>query len=277
MRRLAAEWLEVPTPQVPGETRGIERSGAITRMLPVEAAMLGHRRLRLLWHARRSEQALLTYRVEGVELEKTIVERETTKETETHGPVRKRRPILAIVDTSGTMHGLSEQVAKALVLEALRTAHAAKRRCYLHAFSGPGQNMEHELNLSPEGIGRLLEFLGSTFGGGSDPTKALAMVLRQIQGNAWAKADVLFMSNREWRVPSDLASAVHRAREAGTRFHGVQIGTRCRTGLHEICDPVHAFASWMAVACGKEIRVQIGSAGERLEHCALPRMAPDSL
>jgi len=131
MRRLNEEWLELPTPLVPEETRGVERSGEIVRMLPVEAAMLGHPRVRLLWHARRWEQALLTYRVEGVDLGKTIVEREATGKAEVCRARRERGPILVIVDTSGSMHGLPEQVAKALVLEALRTAHAEKRRCRL--------------------------------------------------------------------------------------------------------------------------------------------------
>lgn len=251
MRRLDEEWLEVPTPLVPEETRGVERSGEIARMLPVEAAMLGHPKLRLLWHARRSEQALLTYRVEGVELEKTIVEREATGKVDVRSPQRERGPILAIVDTSSSMHGLPGQVAKALVLEALRTAHAEKRRCRLYTFGGPGQTIEHELDLSPEGIGGLLEFLGWTFGGGSDPTKAMAATLRQIRDNEWTKADVLFVSDGEWPAPPDLAAAVRQAREAGTRFHGVQVGNRGQTGLHEVCEPVHVFADWLDMAYGR--------------------------
>ena len=251
MRRLDTEWLEIPTPLVPEETRGIERSGEIARMLPVEAAMLGHPKLRLLWHARRSEQALLTYRVEGVELEKKIVEKETTKKADARRPRRERGPILAIVDTSGSMNGLPEQVAKALVLEALRTAYAEKRRCCLYIFSGPNQFMEHELDLSPEGIGKLLEFLGLTFGGGSDPTGVMAGVLGKIKENEWTKADVLFVSDGEWPAPSALVEAVRKERKAGTRFHGVQVGNRGQTGLHDLCEPVHVFSSWIDIEGGR--------------------------
>ena len=251
MRRLDEEWQEIPTPLVPEETRGVERSGEISRMLPAEAAMLGHPKLRLLWHARRSEQALLTYRVEGVELEKSIIEREASGMAEVGRPRRERGPILVIVDTSGSMHGLPGQVAKALVLEALRTAYAEKRRCRLYTFSGPGQTIEHELDLSPEGIGRLLEFLGWTFDGGSDPTNAMAGVLRQIRDNEWTKADVLFVSDGEWPAPHDLAAAVRRVREEGTRFHGIQVGNRGLTGLHELCEPVHVFGDWIDIAHGQ--------------------------
>ena len=245
--RLEEERREVRTPLVPAETRGVERSGSVARMLPVEAAMLGHPELRLLWHARRAERALLTYSVEGIEIERTHVEREVTEESEVRRPRRERGPILAVVDTSGSMHGLPEQVAKALVLEALRTAHAEKRRCRLYAFSGPGQTLEHELDLSPDGIGGLLDFLGFSFGGGSDPTGAMNKVLQQIQGGAWMKADVLLVSDGEWPAPASLMPAVRRAREAGTRFHGVQVGNRGETGLHAVCDPVHVFTDWASI------------------------------
>ena len=46
---------------MPGETRGVYRSGRIARMLPAETMLLTHRRLRLVWHAHRAERSLLTY------------------------------------------------------------------------------------------------------------------------------------------------------------------------------------------------------------------------
>lgn len=39
-------------------------------------------------------------------------------------------------------------------------------------------------------------------------------------------------------------ATVKGAREGGTRFHGVQIGNRGRTGLHAVCDLVHIFQDW---------------------------------
>ncbi|HHJ13328.1 MAG TPA: VWA domain-containing protein [Gammaproteobacteria bacterium] len=244
VRRLEEERLEIRTPHVPAETRGIERSGEIARMLPVEAAMLGHPKLRLVWHARRAERALLTYRVEGVEVHRTWTEHEEMVEREGKRPRPERGPIIAVIDTSGSMHGLPEQVAKAIVLEAARTAHAEKRRCFLYAYSGPGQVIEHELDLSPEGIGRLLSFLGFSFGGGNDETGVMSKVISRLKENDWRKADIVFVSDGEWPAPAALIRSVEGARDEGTRFHGVQIGNRGRTGLHAICDPVHVFRDW---------------------------------
>lgn len=247
VRRLEEERLEIRTPHVPAETRGIERSGEIARMLPAEALMLGHPRLRLLWHARRAERALVTYRVEGIEIERRLVERDGLEEVEGRRPRPERGPIVAVIDTSGSMHGLPETVAKALVLEALRTAHSEKRRCLLYAYSGPGQVLEQELSLSAEGVGRLLAFLGQSFGGGNDETGVMAKVVARLKEQDWKKADVLFVSDGEWPAPASLVASVKEARDVGTRFHGVQIGNRGRTGLHAICDPVNEFGDWAAL------------------------------
>jgi uncharacterized protein with von Willebrand factor type A (vWA) domain len=244
VRRIEEERREVRTPLIPAEMRGLERSGEIARMLPVEAMMLGHPKLRMLWHARRSERALLTYRVEGIEIERVQVERDGHEEVEGKRPRPERGPIFAVVDTSGSMHGMPEQVAKALVLEALRTAHTEKRRCFLYAYSGPGQVLEHELDLSSDGMGRLLQFLGLSFGGGNDEAGMMAKVVARLKEENWKKADVVFVSDGEWPASASLVAAVKGARDGGTRFHGVQIGNRGRTGLHAICDPVHIFQDW---------------------------------
>ena len=248
VQRLEEELLEIRTPLAPTETRGVERSGSIVRMLPVEAAMLGHPTLRKLWHARRAERALLSYRVEGVLTERVETERQVMEQHEGQRPRPERGPIMAIVDTSGSMHGLPEQVAKAVVLEALRTAHDEGRRCFLYAYSGPGQVLEHELDLSPDGLGRLLTFLGFSFHGGNDEVGVLTQVLARLKAEEWERSDVLFVSDGEWPAPSAVVSEVEAARERGTRFHGVQIANRGRTGLYAVCDPVHEFRDWAALA-----------------------------
>ncbi len=246
VRRLEEERRQIWTNRIPVEARGLERSGEVARMLPVEAINLGHPKLRYLWHARRAERALLTYRVEGIEIERSFVEKESREAVERQRPRPHRGPILAVIDTSGSMHGLPERVAKALVLEALRIAHAERRRCYVYAYSGPGQIIEHELELSIDGIGRLLAFLSLTFGGGNDETGVLDRVLCRLEEEDWKNADIVFVSDGEWPAPSHLAPRISAARATGTRFHGVQIGNQGRTGLHSICEPVHVFQDWVA-------------------------------
>lgn len=246
MQRLEEEIREIPTPLIPGEMRGIERTGNLSRMLPVEAVALGHPQLRFLWHARRSENALLGYRVEGVDIERVQVTKEYQEEREQKKPRPERGPIIVVQDTSGSMSGGPEEVSKALVLEALRTAHKEKRRCYLYAFSGKGQVSEHELSLSEKGLGRLLKFLGMSFGGGTD-IDMLEHAVIHLKRADWKKADVLVVTDGQWNASQGLLRSVESAKKEGNRFHGVQVGSECRSQLATVCDPVHRFEDWRAL------------------------------
>lgn len=144
------------------------------------------------------------------------------------------------------MHGLPETVAKAVVLKALRIAHSERRRCFLYAYSGPGQVLEHELSVTRAGLGELLQFLSMSFGGGTD-IGAMSTVVARLRQETWKKADVLLVSDGEWSAPREVIAGA-AAKENGTRFHGLQIGNRGRTGLHTICDPVHVYGEWSALA-----------------------------
>jgi uncharacterized protein with von Willebrand factor type A (vWA) domain len=250
VQRLEEERVDVVTPGVPPDVRGVERSGEISRMLPSEALLLLRPSLRMLWHARRTERSLATYRVEGVHSE--IVQREvdSTRERILEKPKPVRGPIALVVDCSGSMHGLPERVAKALVLEAARVAHAERRKCLLALFSSTSELVFHELSLDPDGIGRLLEFLSIEMGGGTDGVSALSAMLERCNDEQWRRADVVVVSDGEWPVEQRLNDVVRTARECGVRIHGIQIGNSGRTALHTVCDPVHVFSDWSAVVGG---------------------------
>lgn len=79
---------------IPEEMSGIERSGSISRMLPQEALFLGHPKLKMLWHAKRYEQALLSYKVQGLEIEKTWVSIAEQQEVKKPRPRFDRGPML---------------------------------------------------------------------------------------------------------------------------------------------------------------------------------------
>jgi uncharacterized protein with von Willebrand factor type A (vWA) domain len=141
---LRAESRSVRVPDMPGETRGIHRSDRIARMLPAEAMLLGHPRLRLVWHARRAERSLLCYEDDDRMTETRLHEAPVLQPRPGLMPARRLEmgPMLVCVDTSGSMQGGSEAVAKAVVLEAMRAAHAQGRACHVFAFGGPDEVIE---------------------------------------------------------------------------------------------------------------------------------------
>lgn len=237
--RVVEEIQEKLVDYIPEEMSGIERSGSINRMLPQEALFLGHPKLKMLWHAKRYEQALLSYRVQGIEIEKTWADISEEVEVQKTKPRFDRGPILVVIDTSGSMSGTPEIIAKALTLQAAKIAHAEKRPCYLYAFGGQGQRIEHDLKFTQDGIEKLLEFLGYSFGGGND-IETIEYAVKRLEQEQWKKADVMIVSDGEWSASSHIEEIVKLSTEKGTRFHGVQVGGYGR-GLKQLCNKVYHF------------------------------------
>jgi uncharacterized protein with von Willebrand factor type A (vWA) domain len=237
----------VHIPDMPGETRGIYRSDRIARMLPAEAMLLGHPRLRLVWHARRAERTLLSYedddRMEEVRLHQSKVSR--PRPSSQPGKRLEMGPILVCVDTSGSMKGGAEEVAKAVVLETMRTAHAQHRPCHVFAFGGSDELIEMELAVDSDGINALIRFLGQGFRGGTDICGPLEKVIAKLEDQHWQLADLLIASDGEFGATPELAARLAAVKvKLGLRVQGVLIGDRESVGFLEVADSIFPIRDW---------------------------------
>lgn len=241
----------VRIPDMPGETRGIRRSDRIARMLPAETVLLGHPRLRLLWHARRAERTLLTYEDDDRLQETPFAPAPVPCPTPGPQPGKRAEmgPMLVCVDTSGSMRGGAEAVAKAVVLEAMRTAHAQRRACHLFAFGGPGEVVDMRLAYDDTGLARLIDFLGQGFHGGTDVCGPLEAALMKFETQPWQDADLLVVSDGEFGATPGIASRLSAARNGrGLRVQGVLVGDRETIGFLEIADEIFAVRDWRRLA-----------------------------
>ncbi|MBE4365699.1 VWA domain-containing protein [Vibrio parahaemolyticus] len=244
---------EIVTPFVPEETKGITRSDSINRMLPQEAALLTNPTLKKLWHIKRAELGLLSYAVEGTALsyeEKEL--QQDVKEFKAGNEANKDKgPMVICLDTSGSMKGEPENVAKALVLQCLKVAFVEKRKCYLYLFGSKGEVEELELSLEPSGFDYLLNFLCMSFGGGTDIHDPLNMALEKCGTDDWKKADILVLSDGEFHVSSALSRKVaNRKQKTGLRVHGVLIGD-APFAMELICNHVYKFSEWIELRNSK--------------------------
>ena len=234
-------------PEMPGETRGIYRSGRVARMLPSETMLLTHPLLRLVWHARHAERSLLTYEDDD-RLQQTVRQPVFVRRPSLQRTPNKRMeagPMLVCVDTSASMHGGAEAVAKAVVLEAMRTAHAQKRDCHVFAFGGPDEIVELELGMHLRGIEGLAQLLGRGFGGGTDICGPLERVLVRLAEERWQLADLLIASDGEFGATPAMAAAMARAKaDLGLRVQGVLIGDRETIGMLELADDIFWVRDW---------------------------------
>lgn len=242
-----AEARTVRVPDMPGETRGIHRSDRIARMLPAEAMLLGHPRLRLVWHARRAERTLLSYEDDDRMTEIRLHQAPVLQPRPGVLPAKRPElgPILVCVDTSGSMQGGAEAVAKAVVLEAMRSAHAQQRACHVFAFGGPEEVVEMELGVDRAGIARVAEFLGQGFRGGTDICGPLERVVAKLEEQRWQLADLLIATDGEFGATPAMAVRLAAVKqELGLRVQGVLIADRETVGLLEVADNIYPVRDW---------------------------------
>jgi hypothetical protein len=154
-------------------------------------------------------------------------------------------PMLVCVDTSGSMQGGAEAVAKAVVLEAMRAAHAQNRACHVFAFGGAEEVVEMELPVDRAGIEIATRFLGQSFSGGTDICAPLEKVIAQVEQERWQRADLLIATDGEFGATPKLAARLAAIkRELGLRVQGVLIADRETVGLLEIADHIHPVRDW---------------------------------
>ena len=150
------------------------------------------------------------------------------------------------------MQGAPENIAKAVVLEALRTAHREKRGCLLIAFGGPDEVIERELRPAErpqDGLDALLELLGQSFDGGTDVQAPIERAVQRVHEARWSGADLLIVSDGEFGCTPATQAQLEAARsELGLRVQGILVGDRETLGLLETCDAIHWLRDWRRFA-----------------------------
>ena len=209
------------------EVHSVRFSDDIQRMLPHEIVNLADPDLEAIFYSRFSEKKLMTYDLKG-------------RESVSGPPVNKRKgPVVMLVDTSGSMYGEPELIAKAVSLTVARRMIPEKRDVKVILFS----TRTTEISLtSKEKMGKeFLEFLSYTFGGGTDFNIALREGVRALREREWDGADLLFISDGHSVVSDPVITAewgmLKEMNDA--RVFSVIINNDDAGGLEELSDSVY--------------------------------------
>jgi len=246
-RVLGVKVVETRLPDAPGELRGIRLSDRIEGMLGSEAAMLLHPVLHKLWRARRAEARLLTYDSEAVLLDlRPDPSRPPNQALAPPQPqALERGPIILCLDTSGSMRGAPENIAKAVALEAMRTAHREQRGCLVIAFGGPGEILVRELGHTRDGLAALMSLMGQAFDGGTDVQSPIERAIECVHEARWASADLVIVSDGEFGCTPATLDRLDEARaQLGLRVQGVLVGDRETLGLMDVADDIFWVRDW---------------------------------
>ena len=201
------------------EIVGITYSRDIHNILPQEKLLLAEGVIETLFGLKYYENRLLTFKKEGytdyyydemVEDEIEVVEED------------KKGPIIICVDTSGSMMGVPETVAKAVTLYLASRAMKQKRNCYLINFSTQIETMDLSY---PNTMDNLIEFLRLSFNGGTDPIPALRHSIKTMNTKNYKKSDLIFISDFVFNGFTDEDyKLVSEQKKNENRFYSLIIG-----------------------------------------------------
>ena len=167
------------------EVFGIHKSNDITRLLPSELVLFENEELENLFYAKMYENSLLTYEIAG----------EDKKEKNKEEIEYKKGPVIACIDTSGSMRGNPMKKARALLLAISKILQTEKRKMYVILFGSAGQILEFKMENEKE-IVDLLKFLNQEFNGGTDFNTPLKRAVKIIENEKnYEKSDILFVTD----------------------------------------------------------------------------------
>lgn len=209
---------------------GIRESNDLNTLLPVEISLLADVDTETIFYKKFAEKKLLTYDYNNLMSVSENESNEISKEKE-----ENKGPIIICVDTSGSMKGTPEQVAKMLSFALLKIAMKGNRKCYLISFSNEVSTLD--LSTLPDSIENLINFLSMSFSGGTDATPAFEETLNLIQGEDFRKADILFISDFViLEIEDELEDLIEEAQSNKTSFHSLTIGSSGNNKVLDIFD-----------------------------------------
>lgn len=208
------------------EVTGVRLGGEVAHALPAELALLADPDTEDLFYQRLVEQRLLSLELTGAGLGGAA-------------QGERRGPVIACVDTSGSMEGPPELAAKALILALCRRILPQGRAVHLLMFGGTTQLVELRLRRGLGGLEGLLAFLARTFRAGTDFDVPLQRGLALLDEDDLRAADLLVVTDGLCRATPPVIAAVDRARQGrGARVFSVLLGAGDEAGVRPFSDAV---------------------------------------
>ena len=210
------QWLQ--NTALKSEIIGIQESDDLNTVLSSEISLLADPDTETVFFKKFAEKSLLTLKYDDKEW--------VTSEhhfTETFQRVKKKEkgPFILCVDTSDSMSGTPEHIAKVLCFAILKMAAEDDRRAFLINFSTGIQVID--LYDIAQSLDTIAQFLKMSFQAGTDISLALYETFRQLESSNYSDADVLVISDYVmYELDQDLISRIqHYQQNKGTQFHSL--------------------------------------------------------
>ena len=210
--------VKVPDINSREEIVGIRLGKDLEHALPSELALMADPDTSVLFDLKYLESGLMCFDLQGMQsvthTHQTEVE-ETVMEDEIKGPM------IICVDTSGSMKGAPETIAKAVTMLMVLKAQQHDRACYLINFSTSIETLDLSGGFA---MRSLISFLQKSFYGGTDVAPAIRAGLEKMSTGDYRNADMLIISDFIMAgLPQTLLDEITTQREKGNKFNSLVV------------------------------------------------------
>ena len=165
------------------EIIGIKLSKDLEFVLPSELALLSDPETEILFDLKFIESNLMCFEMQGLQPYKDMIEQDAEVSDDSKGPM------ILCIDTSGSMNGTPEYIAKAIALYFATQSMKEKRKCFLINFSTSIETLELT---NENGLKNIIDFLNMSFHGGTDVGPALSYALQLLEKESYKKQIFLY-------------------------------------------------------------------------------------
>ncbi len=218
---IKTEWH--PKPAYRGEINGLRYSNDISAVLPAELAMMKNPAAKKLFQLKFAQKQLLSF-----DYQNDKAENKEEHESEEVDVAKKdqKGPVIICVDTSGSMSGTPENIAKTVTFALSKIAMEEERKCYLISFSTGIETLDMSDFKSGDALTRIVQFLRMSFNGGTDASPALNHAVQMLQKDGYKNADVLMISDFVMgTLPDKLVKSIEEEKKKNTDFYSLVIGS----------------------------------------------------
>lgn len=218
---IKTEWH--PKPAYRGEINGLRYSNDISAVLPSELALLKNTAAKKLFQLKFAQKQLLSFDYQN---DKAESKEEHESEEVDVAKKDQKGPVIICVDTSGSMSGTPENIAKTVTFALSKIAMEEERKCYLISFSTGIETLDMSDFKSGDALTRIVQFLRMSFNGGTDASPALRHAVQMLQKDGYKNADVLMISDFVMgTLPDELVKSIEEEKKKNTDFYSLVIGS----------------------------------------------------
>lgn len=222
---------QIVTHSTRSDITGICEGNDLNSLLPIEYCYLAEKTLQPIFFERYAEKRLQMIDYASREQRnmdnKKIPGNQVSEDAE--------GPFIVCIDTSGSMSGQREKIAKSALLAIAELTEIQYRKCYIIIFSDDIECIE--ITDLGKSFDRLVDFLCQTFHGGTDLAPAIAHTVRMIKTEGYQYADVVMISDFEMpSIDKELSAGIRQIKESQTKIYALCMGDEPKQSYLDICD-----------------------------------------